>query len=79
MGVYEFIIIYYCSFNVSTAINTRHIPIPVATPTRHECFRDKPIKVDGKAGYLSSVVTEETDAGTERCPWRIETGKGNSP
>ena len=63
----------------SALTNITHIPIPVATPTIHQCVRDKPIKVNVKAGYLSSAVTEETDAGTERCPWRIDAGKGKLP
>ena len=66
-------------FNLSSSnhkIYTCNIKIVVATSMQNECFRHKPIILDGNTGYLSSIVTEETRAGTERCPWRLEAGTG---
>ena len=54
------------------------LKITAATPAIHECLRDKPIKVDDNTGYFSSVVAYETQAGTMRCPWRLEAGKGKA-
>jgi len=42
------------------------------------CSSGQPVSVSRSHGYLASVVTEQTQLGSEACPWLISTQRGQT-
>ena len=42
------------------------------------CSSGQPVPVPRSHGYLASVVTEQTQLGSDACPWLISTRRGQT-
>ena len=48
----------------------------VTTGTGQICEDGKPLVLTEPSGYIASIVTEETQLGSQQCPWLIQAKPG---
>ncbi len=61
---------------VTSFVTSLFIRTPVARESDEKCFGPTPIPIPTQNGYISSLVTRESNCGSMKSPWLIQTQPG---